>query len=219
MRLPNNVIPFSYFSVNSYLYSCPNKYLLVDTGLTVYSSFISNQINKYIPRESILQIAITHSDGDHIGGLSYIADKHKAYVSASFIESQAILLGISSRKVLPTGIQKLFYLSLSPLFRAKPYKVDNIITADFLSIPEIPEIRVLCTPGHTPGHLSFFMNDQGILFSGDSITEDRHGLRPSTGANNWDQSKSNESYQLQKELRPEWLFGGHLIRHKPWAGR
>ncbi len=219
MKLPNNVIPFSSFSVNSYLYNNQEKQLLVDTGLSVYSRNISSQITKYISRESVFQIAITHSDGDHIGGLSFIADKHKAYVSASFIEAQAIMLGISSRKVLPTGIQKLFYLSLSPFFRAKQYKVDNIITADSLSFPGIPEMRVLGTPGHTPGHLSFFMKDQGILFSGNSITQDRHGLRPSTGANNWDQSKSNESYQLQKDLRPEWLFGGHLIRHMPWAGR
>ena len=30
-------------------------------------------------------------------------------------------------------------------------------------------MEVLATPGHTPGHVSFYWREQGILFSGDLI--------------------------------------------------
>ncbi len=31
------------------------------------------------------------------------------------------------------------------------------------------KLETLYTPGHAPGHLSFYMRDQGIVFSGDSL--------------------------------------------------
>ena len=54
-------------------------------------------------------------------------------------------------------------------------------------------IKVLETPGHTPGHLSFFLRQEGILFAGDSILINGDSLRPSSGANTWSAQAASES--------------------------
>lgn len=47
---------------------------------------------------------------------------------------------------------------------------DRLLTTEPETI-ELGEIRLetLYTPGHAPGHLSFFLRDHGIVFSGDSL--------------------------------------------------
>lgn len=51
-------------------------------------------------------------------------------------------------------------------------------------IIELDQIRLktLYTPGHAPGHLSFFMEDQKILFSGDSLFKGSVGRTDLPGA-------------------------------------
>jgi len=36
-------------------------------------------------------------------------------------------------------------------------------------LPSRPDIRAIWTPGHTPGHLCFIAEDDGVLFSGDHV--------------------------------------------------
>ncbi|MEP7293746.1 MAG: MBL fold metallo-hydrolase [Chloroflexota bacterium] len=49
-------------------------------------------------------------------------------------------------------------------------KPDRLLTtaSETLELGAI-KLETLFTPGHAPGHLSFFMRDQGIVFSGDSL--------------------------------------------------
>ena len=51
-----------------------------------------------------------------------------------------------------------------------PAKPDRLLTSES-EVIELDEIRLhsLYTPGHAPGHLSFYMPAQKILFSGDSL--------------------------------------------------
>jgi glyoxylase-like metal-dependent hydrolase (beta-lactamase superfamily II) len=68
---------------------------------------------------------------------------------------------------------------------------------------------VVETLGHTPGHVSLFVPSAGILFCGDSIVSGEDGLHGSTGANNWDQAKSDESVRKQAALGARILCSGH----------
>jgi glyoxylase-like metal-dependent hydrolase (beta-lactamase superfamily II) len=48
-------------------------------------------------------------------------------------------------------------------------KVDGYITDDeVLEVGPI-KLRSLYTPGHAPGHLAFYAEEQGIVFSGDAL--------------------------------------------------
>jgi glyoxylase-like metal-dependent hydrolase (beta-lactamase superfamily II) len=77
--------------------------------------------------------------------------------------------------------------------------------ADGQVLPVLGGLRVVATPGHTPGHISLYAPAVGVLFVGDSLVSERDGLRPSRGANTWDEAQALESVRLQAAL------GAHVV--------
>ncbi len=64
------------------------------------------------------------------------------------------------------GLAARFFPEIRPV---SPNEVDRTLAeGDRLQFGAI-RIEVLATPGHTPGHVSFYLKDQGIVFSGDLI--------------------------------------------------
>ncbi len=64
------------------------------------------------------------------------------------------------------GFAARFFPEIRPV---SPYEVDrSLAQGDQLQFGAIC-MEVLSTPGHTPGHVSFYWREQGILFSGDLI--------------------------------------------------
>ena len=64
------------------------------------------------------------------------------------------------------GLAARFFPETHPV---SPDEVDRTLSqGDRLEFGPI-RIEVLSTPGHTPGHVSFYLRDQGVIFSGDLI--------------------------------------------------
>jgi glyoxylase-like metal-dependent hydrolase (beta-lactamase superfamily II) len=76
-------------------------------------------------------------------------------------------------------------------------------------LPALGALRVVETPGHTPGHISLFAPSTGILFVGDSLVSANGRLRESRGANTWDQAKAIESVRKQAALGARIVCSGH----------
>jgi glyoxylase-like metal-dependent hydrolase (beta-lactamase superfamily II) len=93
-------------------------------------------------------------------------------------------------------------------FRARPARVDELLS-DGQVLPVLGGLRVVETPGHTPGHVSFFAPAAGVLFVGDSLVAEATGLRGSTGMNTWDQAKADESVRKQAALGARLVCPGH----------
>ncbi len=53
------------------------------------------------------------------------------------------------------------------------------ILKDGQTLPVLGGLRVVETPGHTPGHISLFAPAVGMLFCGDSMVTDENGIRGS----------------------------------------
>jgi glyoxylase-like metal-dependent hydrolase (beta-lactamase superfamily II) len=87
-------------------------------------------------------------------------------------------------------------------------KVDGFLN-DAQELQALGGLRVLATPGHTPGHVSLFSESTGILFSGDSIISTKDGLRGSHGANTWDQAQADSSVRTQAALGAQIICPGH----------
>jgi glyoxylase-like metal-dependent hydrolase (beta-lactamase superfamily II) len=195
-----------------------NPYLIIDSGkLTLIDAGMPGSHKKilryiaglgYTPKD-LKHILITHADFDHVGGLAAIQTATGAYVYAHAIEAVAMAAGCSSRKLKPGNVfAKLLFGIMGRLFKAAPVQVDELLT-DGQTFPVLGGLHVLETSGHTPGHLSFFAPSAGILFVGDSIMSEKSGLRGSHGANNWDQSKSDESMRKQAALGARIVCSGH----------
>ncbi len=197
--------------VNQFLIAGTEGLLLIDTGLG--GNF--KQILKIIDQlgfkpEDLKKIIITHADGDHYGSL---ADLQKITHAASYahpIEADAIKVGGSSRVLQPQGMQKFFFSLVRPLMKTQPATIDCLLegeeTFNFLG-----GLRVINTPGHTPGHLSLFSPSTGVLFAGDSITISKGVPQPSAKGNTWDMSIAEQSFKRQMELNPTAIYAGHGI--------
>jgi glyoxylase-like metal-dependent hydrolase (beta-lactamase superfamily II) len=70
-------------------------------------------------------------------------------------------------------------------------------------------LQALATPGHTPGHLSFYSPSVGVLFCGDSLRCDRGQVRIPSGMNTWDVEKARESACRQQALNARFICAGH----------
>jgi len=99
----------------------------------------ADQILKCLADSDLRYISMTHSHSDHIGALSLV----KSTLSA------------------PVAVHKLDAGGL-------PIAADILLDDDNVVVfGDNIELKVLHTPGHTPGSLCFLLNN--ILFSGDTI--------------------------------------------------
>jgi glyoxylase-like metal-dependent hydrolase (beta-lactamase superfamily II) len=195
-----------------------NPYLLIDPdGLTLIDAGLPGSHKKilrymaglgYAPKD-LKRILITHSDFDHVGGLPALKHATGARVYASPVEAQAMAEGHASRPVKPRKLsRKLLFGLMTRVFKPARVRVDELLS-DGQILPVLGGLRVIETLGHTPGHISLFAPSLGILFCGDSIVSGEEGLRGSSGANNWDQAKSDESVRKQAALGARILCSGH----------
>lgn len=195
-----------------------NPYLIIDSdGLTLIDSGIpgsEKKILKYITNlghgvTELKRILITHADFDHIGGLAAIKKVSGARVYASQIEAEAIGIGRSSRQLKPEKLQlKIMYALANRYAKTIPVQVDEFLVGDQM-LDVLGGLRVVDTPGHTPGHLSFFAPSANILFVGDSIVSDDNGLYRSVVDNTWDHTQAIESVRKQAVLGASIVCPGH----------
>jgi glyoxylase-like metal-dependent hydrolase (beta-lactamase superfamily II) len=206
-----------------------NTFLIVDAdGLTLIDTGLSGDVRKILryiaglgrsPRD-VKRILITHSDGDHVGGLAALQQASGARVYAHALEAQAIAAGHASRPLKVTGLLKLLMSLAAPMFKARPAQVDEL-AQDGQTLPVLGGLRVVETPGHTPGHVSYFAPSVGILFVGDSLVSEKNGLRGSTGMNTWDQAQADESVRKQAALGAKIVCAAHgpVVTHARFPQR
>ena len=103
---------------------------------------------------------------------------------------------------------RLFKLAI-PLFKAKPAHIDDLL-GDGQVLPVLGGLRVINTPGHTPGHISLYTPAVKILFGGDSMLAENNGMRRcSSGVNTRDEDTEKEAVNIQQALGAEIVCSGH----------
>ncbi|HLO15050.1 MAG TPA: MBL fold metallo-hydrolase [Anaerolineales bacterium] len=196
-----------------------NTYIIVDLdGLTIIDAGLPRSEKKILAyvanlgksAQDVKRIVITHADLDHFGGLAALQKATGARTYASPIEADAIAKGKSSREIRPSGFsfRRILFTLLSPFMKATPFQVEGII-AEGQTLPALGGLRVVETPGHTPGHISLFAPSAGVLFCGDSMVSDEKGLQGSRPGLTWDESKARESERRQAALEAQIVCSGH----------
>jgi glyoxylase-like metal-dependent hydrolase (beta-lactamase superfamily II) len=196
-----------------------NPYLIVDAdGLTLIDAGLPRSEKKILAYIASLgkapgdvkRIIITHGDMDHVGSLAALKQATGARTYASKIESEFIAAGKSPRESKPSGfsLQRMFIALMKPFFKATPFQVDEFL-ADGQVLPILGGLRVLDTSGHTPGHISLFAPEAGILFCGDSLVNDEQGIHGSRSGLTWDEAKAREAEKKQSALGARIVCSGH----------
>jgi glyoxylase-like metal-dependent hydrolase (beta-lactamase superfamily II) len=196
-----------------------NPYLMIDSdGLTLIDAGIpgsEKKILKYIDSlgfapADLKHILITHADYDHVGGLAALKNVCRARIYASKAEAEAIRVGRSSRQLKPEKLMlKMMYALANRYAKTTPVEVDHFLTGGQIFDEVLGGLLVVDTPGHTPGHISFFAPNAGILFAGDSMVSDDRGLYRSVIDNTWDHTQAVESVRKQVDLGASIVCTGH----------
>ena len=113
-------------------------------------------------------VAVTHSHPDHAGGLPALVTASGAAVATHDLEAAA-LSGIKG-PANPFRPRLLRTLS-RPLIAALNAGATNVDLAleDGDKLPWPEEVRVIHTPGHTPGSICLFLPQRGLLIPGDAM--------------------------------------------------
>ena len=136
-----------------------NSYLLEENGhiYLIDTPDGNEEMAELIKEKGRLDgILLTHGHFDHVMGLKNIL---------TLFPSTAVYLDKNDHDMLCEGNRKYLTLFGIPL---SLYDIpDNINLLDYPG--KIGGIEVIRTPGHTPGSVSLYIKDEGILFSGDTL--------------------------------------------------
>ncbi|MFA5317759.1 MAG: MBL fold metallo-hydrolase [Dehalococcoidales bacterium] len=149
---------------HSYLLCGRENCLLIDTGLGIEN--IYDEVIK-LTDKPVIAVA-THIHWDHIGGHRYFPDFYAHEDEINWLQGEFPLTieQIEDFVVEDCDLPEGFNIDNYRFFQGTPTKVlkDN----DVIDIGG-RKIQVLHTPGHSPGHMCFYEEAKGYLFTGDLI--------------------------------------------------
>jgi len=183
MKLTKHIYSFSgiwgtgVWGANVYLL-VDNSLTLVDTGFKGRHRQILKEVRKlgYSPSD-IANIIITHHHADHVGSLAVLKEITRAKVIAHPADAPYIdgrLPQPQPRPPAPRWLSKAL-APLHQLWATTPVAVD-ISANEGDELPILGGIEVLHTPGHTPGSICLFLQEERLVIAGD-VLADRFGLR------------------------------------------
>ena len=152
-----------------------DRWVLVDTGMPYTAAKIEQAAERRYGRGRRPEaIILTHAHFDHVGALRTLAETWDAPVYAHRLELPYIT-GLSSYPPPDPTVGGGFVARLSPLFPRGPWDIGPRARPlpDDGSVPGMPAWRQVLTPGHSPGHVSFFRDSDRTLIAGDAFVTTR----------------------------------------------
>jgi glyoxylase-like metal-dependent hydrolase (beta-lactamase superfamily II) len=200
----------------SYLVRTPRGIVLVDAGMDSTGADVHRGLERMgAASSSITSVLLTHWHNDHAAGARAIQEEsnvpafcHRQEVPQLTRETaRGGLLGRVSDLIPEWGVFVLFKGLLgeaTPRAVLKPQTVEdgNIIEQYF---------EVVETPGHTPGHLSFYYKPEKILFAGDALAVVENHVHFMARAVTPDVENARKSMRRCLTLDIDVLCPGHRI--------
>lgn len=115
-------------------------------------------------------IILTHGHFDHVGSIVKLLEKWQVPVYAHILEFP-FLTGVQAYQEPDTTVEGGVLAKISSLYPIEPINIQQALQplpADG-SVPGMRGWHWLHTPGHTPGHVSFFRESDRTLISGDAF--------------------------------------------------
>ncbi len=177
MILPDYVkkiaVPTPYPVGDVAFYYFKNANTTIDVG--IYSKEYDDILNKNGISIGDLKVLATHGHSDHIGTAKFKKVKNLflhpndtewlsyKYPGRETAERNLLKIGMPARymdnmlNLLETIFRGFLLPDYEPLYDGEFFDIGN------------EKLIAIETPGHTPGSVSFFLKDEGIVFSGDTV--------------------------------------------------
>ena len=174
--------------------------LLIDTGLGIKNI---NSIVRKLTDKPVIAVA-THIHWDHIGGHQYYPDfyAHKEEIDWLNGKFPLTIEQVKEMVLDRCDAPEDYDVNTYNLFQGKPSRIltdNNIIDLGDRTV------KVLHTPGHSPGHMCFWEDSRKYLYTGDLVYKDiLFAYYPST-----DPAAYLVSLERLSSLPAEKVFPGH----------
>lgn len=174
------LIPGEGLCSNIYVLESGKEVLLIDSG----SGDSLPQLDEATAGRKIGRVLLTHGHADHVNGMNHIpAD---GYLHEADLAILPKLNSYFAQFAIPANIEKLNFSEL----RFGKFR-----------------LKVIHTPGHTPGSVCIFDETTKTLFSGDTLFAGGDCGR--TDLFGGDEVQLQESLELLKKIKYERLCPGH----------
>jgi len=149
---------------------------LVDTGFPGQGPALEAALGQHgVSMADLDRVILTHQDIDHIGNLPIVAAGRATVLAhrleAPFIEGRERLQKFNPERMgqmlsrLPEAARTQF----EQLMASPPKAQVDVLLEDGEELPLYGGMRVIHTPGHTPGHISLYFPRHRVLISGDAM--------------------------------------------------
>lgn len=190
---------------------------LVDSGYEETFLEFTAELNKIgIELENLYAILVSHDDIDHIGALKLFKDKNPGLlIYSSEIEEPSISGKVKSER-LEQAEQSL--LSLPEKHKAWGYEfVNRLKSINRIAVDKTlkegdmigDEVEVILTPGHTKGHISFYVPKEKTVIANDAIVINEDNFDLANPNFTLDIYQAIKSVELIKNLQPEKIICYH----------
>ncbi|MBN2400802.1 MAG: MBL fold metallo-hydrolase [Spirochaetes bacterium] len=174
---------------NMYILKSKDKFIAIDAGNDAKN--IQNELKKLnIDPEKVGAVLLTHTDSDHVASLGLYKNA-KIYISKA--EEQMINGKISRMMFMKNELN---------------YPYVTVENNDVLNIAGL-KIKGILTPGHTPGSMSWLVNDR-YLFTGDTLSLRDGKIAVFSDLFNMDSKTQISSFKYISNLpKAEFIFTAH----------
>jgi glyoxylase-like metal-dependent hydrolase (beta-lactamase superfamily II) len=194
VRIPTMALDF----LNSYaLIEDDGSVTLVDTGVRNSPARVLAALAELDKKpDDVKRVLLTHAHGDHAGGARELSD-HGGTLHIHEHDTAALAAGRPTPSTSTTLAARLWR-------RLGSQGWDSVEASSTFTDGEVLDVagglRVIHTPGHTPGHVSFLHQRSGVLITGDALFNFLHRVSFAPRLFTWDIPRSRETVARLGEL-------------------
>jgi glyoxylase-like metal-dependent hydrolase (beta-lactamase superfamily II) len=189
-------------------------YVIEDSdGLTIIDASVPGQTNRILAQvkelghepQAVKRLLLTHAHPDHVGSLPELKAATGAQLITHALERPVVEGKMAIPRVPPEKLGLIKFRPPNTIL--KPTPVDRELqggeTLDIMG-----GLQAVFTPGHAPGHLSFWQPQKRVLIAGDVIFN-MFGLGLPFAFLTVDMAEDKRSIRKLVDLKPAIICFGH----------
>lgn len=190
--------------INAFLVEEDDGFTLVDTCMGQATAILKAAARLGRP---IVRIVLTHAHEDHVGSVDGLMKRLPGVQFVVASRELQLLRGDLTLEAVEAGFP----------FRGSYVESHGQVARELEDGDTVESLRVVASPGHTPGHIAFLDERDGTLFAGDAWST-IGGVTPGGVMNwifplpaiaTWNRKVARESARKLAALEPKRLAVGH----------